>query len=464
MRISYRPVVCLFSLTLLAGCAASAPEGPAGGAVASQGAQDSADALESAWYFEEGHQLNQQGLCLDVPTYDVIARAAVGERAEVSIVLNNRCAGVDIPLYGFEFIDVDGAFELLSDVPAVIPAGDSVALQVGFEATADIIHLAELRLETGDELARRQHIELYGIVPKGDGYRSGDSPTADAGPDYNTCQTGVSEPLDGSGSSDPEDDSLTYRWSFKTLPGGSSLTEYYSITDYDQVSASFVPDVDGAYMVRLVVNDGTSIGKDFSQWTATTSGSNSAPVADAGGFQGAVLSETVTCDGSGSSDSDGDSLTYEWSFFLLPGGSSLTDDDITGAASSSASFTPDVEGTYALKLRVWDGAVFDKAFAYTVVRTNNAPNSEAGDAQTVSLGTDVSLDASGSTDADGDTLSYTWSFKTKPGGSALTNDSISDRYTSSATFTPDVAGAWRVRLTVNDGYDSDVDFVDITVE
>lgn len=58
--------------------------------------------------------------------------------------------------------------------------------------------------------------------------------------------------LDGSKSSDPDGDPLTYRWNISSRPAGS-------LTDFDDATSAkpaFVPDREGDYLIILVVNDG----------------------------------------------------------------------------------------------------------------------------------------------------------------------------------------------------------------
>lgn len=77
-------------------------------------------------------------------------------------------------------------------------------------------------------------------------------PTADAGPDQ-TVNVGDTVVLDGSGSSDPDNDDLTYQWSFVSVPQGSTAT----LSDPASVNPTFVPDIAGTYEVQLIVNDGS---------------------------------------------------------------------------------------------------------------------------------------------------------------------------------------------------------------
>ncbi|MBI4869059.1 MAG: hypothetical protein HY816_19130 [Candidatus Wallbacteria bacterium] len=89
--------------------------------------------------------------------------------------------------------------------------------------------------------------------------------------------------------------------------------------------------------------------------------------------------------------------------------------------------------------------------------TNRSPVANAGGAQTVTAGTQVTLAGSG-TDADNDTLTYAW---TSISGPAV---NLSDANTRTARFTPAAAGTYVFRLTVSDGRDgSGVADVTITV-
>lgn len=76
-------------------------------------------------------------------------------------------------------------------------------------------------------------------------------PVADAGPDQ-TVTAGATVQLDGSKSSDPDGDKLSYRWRFVSLPSGSQAT----LSNPNIVNPTFVADVVGEYLIELTVEDG----------------------------------------------------------------------------------------------------------------------------------------------------------------------------------------------------------------
>src|SRR5690606_32488907 len=90
---------------------------------------------------------------------------------------------------------------------------------------------------------------------------------------------------------------------------------------------------------------------------------------------------------------------------------------------------------------------------------NTAPVAAAGDDQVVVVGTEIALDGSGSMDADGDPLTFAWAISMAPEGSAAT---VGGADMEMATFTPDLVGAYVLRLVVNDGMDDSApDFVNL---
>jgi len=81
--------------------------------------------------------------------------------------------------------------------------------------------------------------------------------------------------------------------------------------------------------------------------------------------------------------------------------------------------------------------------------TNNAPLAAVQpSSDTARQGDWIGLDGSGSTDADGDTLSYQWSLVEVPPGAAATLDSTTSEKSG---FHVPAAGMYVVRLVVNDG-------------
>jgi hypothetical protein len=77
------------------------------------------------------------------------------------------------------------------------------------------------------------------------------APVADAGPDRKAI-VGSPFTLDGRASHDADGDALAYSWSLVSVPAGSTTT----LDDPASETPGFAVDVDGTYVVRLVVSDG----------------------------------------------------------------------------------------------------------------------------------------------------------------------------------------------------------------
>jgi hypothetical protein len=280
------------------------------------------------------------------------------------------------------------------------------------------------------------------------------APEADAGRDRSVA-TGDSVALDGSASSDPDGDMLTYAWSLVGQPDGSTVV----LSDADVARPTLPTDVDGMYTVQLTVSDGElESAPDTVIITAATG--NLPPNAHAGLDQVVEAGETVQLDGTDSDDNEGDGLTFEWSFVSRPSGSGAQLDDSTSPAPT---FFADVPGTYVVELTVDDGMSTSTPDMVEITATdpNRAPTADAGPDKEGRVGRVVQLGGGSSDDPDGDTLTYSWSWGFRPAGSTAT---LSNKTNEIASFTPDVAGTYTISLTVNDGnLDSPADMATITV-
>jgi len=276
-------------------------------------------------------------------------------------------------------------------------------------------------------------------------------PVAKGGPNQTITVTGTVQ-LDGSESTDVDGDVLTYLWAFVSVPQGSQAR----LTNPNSPKPTFVADVLGTYVLQLVVNDGTVNG---SPATVVITSSDVPPVANPGPAQSVDVGSVVTLDGAGSTDSDDQLLSYQWSLLSKPASSSAA---LSQATSVTPNFIADVSGTYVVQLIVNDGFLNSSPVTVTISTINTPPVANPGPAQTVNAGTTVQLSAAASGDADGDTLIYKWAILTQPAGGTAT---LSSAVVPNPSFVANVAGIYVVQLTVNDGtYDSQPATVTITAD
>jgi len=191
---------------------------------------------------------------------------------------------------------------------------------------------------------------------------------------------------------------------------------------------------------------------------------NQLPVADAGIDQNVHTTSTVILDGSSSTDSNSKTLTYSWEVVSIPTDSNAILSDTT---SVNPSFIADIDGTYTFNLIVNNGS--DDSIVDTITVTaateNSVPVANAGVDQNLyivaSTSYSVTLDASGSSDADLDSLIYAWSVTSKPTDSTAT---FIDATAVAPTLEVDTFGTYVIELIVNDTQvDSIADTVTITL-
>ncbi|OGI41236.1 MAG: hypothetical protein A2140_04400 [Candidatus Muproteobacteria bacterium RBG_16_62_13] len=240
-------------------------------------------------------------------------------------------------------------------------------------------------------------------------------PSANAGGPY-TGVIGQWIQFDGSGSSDPNGDPLTYVWDFGDGAAGTGIAPMHAYA------------ARGTYTVTLMVNDGVY---DSVPATTTVTVMNQVPVAVPGGPYTAVWNRLLTLNGSESFDADGDTLTYQWDL-----------GDGTPAAGANPTHTYATPGTYTVTLVVNDGNQNSVPATTTVTVMNQVPVAAFTGPTSAYKLTMLTWNATASSDADGDVLTYKWDFGD---GNKQTTTSASVNHGFS------YVGTYTVTLVVNDG-------------
>ena len=256
-------------------------------------------------------------------------------------------------------------------------------------------------------------------------------PEANAGGNQSVNE-GTTVQLDGSDSSDLEDEasSLTYSWQQVDSSG-------YSITLSDATAAtpSFTtPEVaaDTDLIFQLTVTD--SLGKSSDANVTITVIYNNPPEANAGGNQSVNEGTTVQLDGSDSSDleDEASSLTYSWQQ-VDSSGYSITLSDPNTATPSFTTPNPVAATTdLTFNLKVTDSLGKSSEDSVIIrVTYNNPPEANAGANQSVNEGATVQLDASASSDSETSNLAYSW-LQVDSSGYSI---NLSDANTATPSFT-----------------------------
>lgn len=278
---------------------------------------------------------------------------------------------------------------------------------------------------------------------------------------------GLTVTLDGSASVPPTGaaaSALSYEWTLTEQPEGSAAT----LNGANSNTATFLADAIGLYRATLIVRHGDKASPAAEARITVTNG-NSSPVVSLNVPTTVVRGQTVTLDGSASSDPDGNPLHYRWFFPeyiantggpVIPSGSSAT---IHNHTRSIASFVADSAGAYHVDFTVYDGSVAaTQRVRIVVTKPEGAPNvapvavigTPSRDPAVTQLarGGSGSISPSNSYDVDGDPLTFKWTYwnvetpdrvETVETGGNVSGSSLQLPTTTEATY--------RVRLVANDG-------------
>jgi len=141
------------------------------------------------------------------------------------------------------------------------------------------------------------------------------------------------------------------------------------------------------------------------------------------------VGEALTATASGSTDPDGDSITYYYKFYNQTDSTLLRDWSATNTYTIQQSDAHDTITVYA---KAYDGYEYSGEISSSKTVANTAPTTPSSlslSPTTIYVGNTLTASASGSTDADGDTIAYYYKFYNQTEGVVRKDWSTSNTYT-----------------------------------
>jgi len=206
-------------------------------------------------------------------------------------------------------------------------------------------------------------------------------PNADAGRNQNAGLNGTVT-VSGSASVDPnaQPQPLSYQWTLPTKPIGSAAT----LTGATSVSAQFVPDVAGDYVLSLVVSNSHGTSQPVTT-TVHAFFTDVPPNANAGANQFVTPGSTASLNSQASADPDNgpSNLAYMWWLDSLPPASAAT---LVHPLTATPQFVADKSGYFIGEVEANDGLL--AGFANTLVTSAAVCDADANGVLTQ---TDIAL-------------------------------------------------------------------------
>jgi len=232
----------------------------------------------------------------------------------------------------------------------------------------------------------------------------------------------------------------------------SSLFEFFrQLFSFDDEPSEPVIEFGDAIIVQT---SGTS--------STDTTENNILPKADAGPDQNVFEFEEVTLDGSSSTDVDGDIQSYLWTQVSDPPVELSSTTEVNPTFVAPEVGPEDIVLRFSLQVTDDFGDIATDEVDVTVKNVNSLPTADAGPDQTVLEFATVILDGSGSTDIDGNIVSYKW---TQLSGTTVTLSSMT--HVSPTFQAPGVDSSGYILTfslaVIDNSSDTDTDDVEIMV-
>ena len=262
---------------------------------------------------------------------------------------------------------------------------------------------------------------------------------------------------------DADGDIITYAWSRKegettpALPPGTALTE---------ARLRFTPTAAGTYTMMVTAADPYGNSSDPQEVSITISPGTGRrlTIADVSAAEDGRFTFMVSA-----SEAPSEDVTFQYTVIATRGDTATADTDFTAVSTAMTGTIPagalsttievvvtdddldEGDETFTVSLSNPSGgfAIPDPTATGTITDDDNSPVLAMIDDQTGTVGTMFSVTATAS-DADGDTITYTWSRKdgetipALPPGTALTEATL--------RFTPTAAGTYTMMVTAADPY------------
>jgi len=269
--------------------------------------------------------------------------------------------------------------------------------------------------------------------------------------------TGGSTTVTWSASTDAQGDPITYDVKVGTSSGGTNILNYAGDTDTTSNAFTMTPQNNYYWSVRACDLIACSAYATESSFLFTNSVPTVPVLTTHANYHNPI---TTTVNWSVSTDTDSDTITYYYNIGTSSGGTNVAN-NLSASTTGSIGFLLVVPNTYYWKARACDSyGCSSYASESTFIFTNNLPSVPVITNpinNTVSyINTTTNINWTQSTDADGDSVNYTWQFSNVSNFAYILNTSTTaNLYSGNITYALWSQYYVRVKANDNKSYSSD---------